>query len=238
MIIFNNVYKDYGPTNQALNNIDLRINEGELVFFVGGHGAGKTTLLKLLTGLEKPNKGQINVRSRTLSAISYHGLALARREMGIVMDEFDLFADLTVHENIELPLYIIGKSKKDRDQHINHIIDQMAITNKKNYLASELSWQENKIARICRAFVMEQGLIIADELWEMLEPQFAEKVIQKIVELQELGSVTIVITAQNKKIADDFPKKKRIITLSNGKIISDETEKGRTDKLEGILDNV
>ncbi|MBI5416869.1 ATP-binding cassette domain-containing protein [Candidatus Poribacteria bacterium] len=236
MIIFNNVNKNYGITNQALNGIDIKINLGELVFLVGAPGSGKSSILRLVTGIDKPTKGQVTVKGRILSAISYRGLTLARREMGIIMEEFNLFPELTLQENIELPLRVFGVNKKDREKQVQGIIDKLGLVKKKHFLARELSYQEKKIGMLARALVTDPTLIIGDEPWESLEPEWAEKVIQKIAEAHDRGA-TVVIAVPQYKIANDFPKNKRIITLLQGKIVKDEIAKDITGELEGMIEN-
>ncbi|MBI5206445.1 MAG: ATP-binding cassette domain-containing protein [Candidatus Firestonebacteria bacterium] len=237
MIIFNNVSKDYGITSQVLINIDLKINTGELVFFVGASGSGKSSILRLIAGIIKPTHGQVNVQGRVLSAISYRGLSLAHREMGIIMEDFNLFHGLTLHENIEIPLIIKNIPKKERDELVINITDQLGLNQRRHFLAKELSSQERKMGMIARALITNPGLVIADEPLEELEPKWTEKLVAKLSDIHKKGT-TIVITTCDTKTAENFPERKRIITLSQGKIIHYEIGKASTDKLEGILDNV
>ncbi|MBI4649713.1 ATP-binding cassette domain-containing protein [Candidatus Desantisbacteria bacterium] len=237
MIIFNNVSKKYGSANQAIFNTSLKINDGELVFLAGSPGAGKTTFIKLIVGLDKPDQGQLNVKGRSLSALSYSGLALARREMGIIMDAFSLFPNLTLEENIELPLRITGITKKEREKKVQDIIEQFGLTQKRHFFGYELPYQEKKLCMTARALVTEPCLIIADEIFDSMLPENINIITQKIFDLLEKNA-TAVISLNQVEIINDLPKRKRLITFSNGKIIKDEILKDRAEQLEGILDNV
>ena len=162
MIEFKNVKKTYPNGTEALNGIDLKIDDGEFVFIVGASGAGKSTLTKLLTREEKITEGQLTVNEFDLVKMPERKVPYYRRQIGVVFQDFRLLPDMTVFENVAFAMQIIGESKKTIKRRVPTILNIVGLQDKANSFPSQLSGGEQQRVALARALANNPATIIAD----------------------------------------------------------------------------
>jgi putative ABC transport system ATP-binding protein len=200
----------------ALSAIDLHIAPGEGVAIVGRSGSGKTTLLNLLTGIDRPSSGTIEVAGRVLDAMSEDELAIwRRRSVGIVFQFFHLLPTLTVLENVLLPMDLatFGRSTERRSR-AHDLLDQLGIADQAHKLPADLSGGQQQRAAIARALANDPPLIVADEPTGNLDTATADDVIRLLASLPRQGK-TVVIVSHERDISKYFT---RIVALQDGSI--------------------
>ena len=193
-----NIKKSFGKGEgcvQALKDINLSIEEGEMVAIMGPSGSGKSTLLNILGFLDKPNEGSYFFDGKETKNFNDKYLAKVRNKyIGFVVQNFALIEDYTVYENIEIPL-IYGKvSKSERKRKINELLIKFHIEDKKNKLPKELSGGQNQRVTITRALVSNPKLILADEPTGALDQKTGKGVIELFRELNKENKTVIIIT--------------------------------------------
>lgn len=215
-----NLYKQYiqGHTKVlAINNLNLSIMYGELVSIVGRSGSGKSTLLNLLGGIDTPTSGEIIIAKKSISKMSDDELTKFRsKNIGIVFQNFNLIQELTVLENICLPLDLT-KQKHDI-QYINSLIETLELGNRLTHHPSQLSGGQQQRVAIARALVTRPKIILADEPTGNLDKKTGESIFQYIANANRQLGQTFIIVTHNEEIAK---KSTRVIALDDGCIVSD-----------------
>lgn len=217
----NNVTKTFQSkerTFTALNDINLTINKREYLAIVGKSGSGKSTLLNMITGIDHPTKGKIIVNNTEVGKMNESKLAQWRgKNIGIVFQFFQLIPTLTISENILLAMEFVNTiPKNERENKVNDLLTQVGIINHKNKMPSALSGGEQQRAAIARALANNPDIIIADEPTGNLDSKTANAIHQLFKTLTEQGKTVIVVTHETNVVS----KYDRIITLSDGKIVS------------------
>jgi cell division transport system ATP-binding protein len=197
MIEVNNLSISYLQNYYILENISLNIKKGSFNVFIGETGIGKTTLLKLISGLIKPNKGEIIIGDQSLNKLSQPYLSIFRRGIGLILEDFPLLEDYTVYENLSLPLKISNFSKKNINKKINYFLKIFNMTGKINRLPIQLSQGENQKIRIIRAIINNPFLLLADEPFSNIDKDESIKIIKILQSLQTNG-LTLLITSHEK----------------------------------------
>lgn len=198
MIRISNLKKVY-RTDQvetiAVANANLRVDEGEFVAITGPSGSGKTTLLTILGLLDTPTEGKYLFLGEEVSRYSEKRLAdLRRKNIGFVFQNFNLINELTVYENIELPLLHMGIKSSQRKEMVREIMDRMRITTRRNHFPRQLSGGQQQRVAVARAVVGKQILILADEPTGNLDSRNGEEVMNLLTKLNEDGSTIIMVT--------------------------------------------
>ncbi len=220
MIHFENVSKKFGST-LALNDIDLKIKQGEFVFIVGPSGAGKSTLLRTLTREIIPTGGKIMMGEHDIAKIKSRDVPNLRRKVGVVFQDFKLLDNMTVFENVALTLEVQGKSEEEIAKAVEHTLKLVEIWDKRNLFPRQLSGGEAQRTAIARAIVGKPDVVLADEPTGDLDPKTAWGVIQLLNEINSWGT-TILMATHNQEIVDTL--KRRVVILKDGKMISDAKE--------------
>ena len=197
MIEVNNLSISYLQNYYILENISLNIKKGSFNVFIGETGIGKTTLLKLISGLIKPNKGEIIIGDQSLNKLSQPYLSIFRRGIGLILEDFPLLEDYTVYENLSLPLKISNFSKKNINKKINYFLKIFNMTGKINRLPIQLSQGENQKIRIIRAIINNPFLLLADEPFSNIDKDESIKIIKILQSLQTNG-LTLLTTSHEK----------------------------------------
>lgn len=223
MIRFQNIAKIYPPNTIALENISFEVNKKEFVSIVGKSGAGKTTLLKLILAEERPTKGRIFFDGENLSKIKPKNLPKLRRRIGAVFQDYKLLPSKTISENIAYVLEVINASDFQIARDVSEVLEIVGLTEKANNFPAELSGGERQRAAIARALIHRPDVILADEPTGNLDPYHTSDIINLLLKIHQLGT-TIILATHNKEIINRLGK--RVITLEEGRLISDE-EKGR-----------
>jgi cell division transport system ATP-binding protein len=222
-IELNNVYKVYNNGVSALADVNLSIEKGEFVFFIGESGSGKSTLTKLLYREEKPNRGSVIVGGINVARLRNSNVYKLRRKIGVVFQDFKLLPKLTVYENVAYPLESFGLSKKEIHEKVINAIERVGLKEKLRSFPNQLSGGEQQRVCIARAIVNDPKLIICDEPTGDLDPKLSREVMDVIDKInKELGS-TIIMATHDKEIVNRM--KKRVVCLHQGVVVSDK-EKG------------
>lgn len=217
MIQFINVTKMYNEL-RALDNVSFEISSGEMVFIVGSSGAGKSTIMRLLYREEKPTSGQVFVSKVDVSRLPNNQTPVLRRRMGIVFQDFKLLPNKTSFENIAYPLFAIGMDHWEINKRVHGALKVVGLTNKSNDFPKNLSGGEQQRVGIARAIVQGPSLLVADEPTGNLDPLTSMEIFQLLERINQRGTTVLVATHNNQMVNQ---MKKRVITLSNGRIVSD-----------------
>ena len=234
MIRLTNVQKLYDSGTEALRGVDLRIDDGEFVFLMGHSGSGKSTLTKLLTAEERATSGQVVVNGYNLNNIKQWQIPYMRRTLGVIFQDFRLIEKKTVRQNLEFIMRIIGASRREMRKRIPYVLELVKLDHKIDAYPDELSGGEQQRVAIARALVNNPKMIIADEPTGNLDPALSEELMELLVEINARGTTLLVVTHEN-ELAEKLAKEnnKRVVTLANGKIISDKQGGAKRDETAG-----
>ena len=218
MIKFKNVSKLYGTDIKALDDVNLTIEHGEMVFIVGPSGAGKSTLMKLLYREERNTFGQILIHNIDVSSLSNDKVPYLRRRMGIIFQDFKLLPTKTIFDNIAYGLRGLGVSEFEIQKRVSGALNLVNLLDRADSYPDELSGGEQQRIGIARAIVQGPPLLIADEPTGNLDPQTSIEIFRLLKNISQRGT-TVLISTHNHKLVEDFGE--RVITLENGQVVSD-----------------
>jgi len=219
-----NLTKKYGKGDAeviALSDVSFQVEKGEFVAIVGASGSGKSTLMHLLGGVDRPDMGSVYVDGHNIYDLNESELAIfRRRNIGIVYQFYNLIPTLTADENIQLPCLLDNREVDEK--RLNEILDTIGLTSRKNHLPSELSGGQQQRVSIGRSLINDPALILADEPTGNLDSQSSEEVMDLLKLANKQYNQTLIVITHDEKIALEAD---RIITIGDGKIISDEVIK-------------
>ena len=222
MIILEDVTKTYASGVPALNGVNLHIQKGEFVFIVGKSGSGKSTLIKLLLNELEPTAGKIYVNKKYLNKITRKKLPYLRRDIGVVFQDFRLLEDRNVYENIAFAQKLIEAPPRQIKSRVLSMLSMVGLLDKYKAYPSQLSGGEQQRVAIARALVNRPAILLCDEPTGNLDPGNSAEIMKILNQANKQGTTVLVVT-HNMDIVQQM--KKRTITMSEGKIISD-LEKG------------
>lgn len=222
MIEFDKVSKHYENGTVALEDISLKIDKGEFVFIVGSSGAGKSTFLKLIIKEESASSGEITVNGRKLSTLKRKEIPYLRRTMGIVFQDFRLIEKMNVYDNVAFAMRAIGARNSEIKRRVPYILDLVNLSNKSQSYPSELSGGEQQRVGLARALVNNPALIIADEPTGNIDPALSYEIVDLLYQINKCGT-TILMVTHEQELVNKFSK--RVIEISNGKIVKDQRPK-------------
>ena len=215
MIAFEQVTKRYGE-RLALDSVSWRMDEGELVVFLGHNGAGKTTLLRLITHEIQPTLGTVTVGTFRTGRMSRNQRALLRRTLGIIYEDFRLLHDRTVFENVALAVRITGQfANENVVPKVLFALEEVGLVEKQNAFPSELSGGEKQRVAIARAIVNRPAVILADEPTGALERRSSEEILALLKRIHEEGAALLLVTTR-RRVAESMGG--RVIELEDGRI--------------------
>jgi len=236
MIRLENVTKTYrGASASAASDVQLEINRGEFVFLVGSSGSGKSTLLRMLLREEKPDEGEIFVLGENLSRLRPSQVASYRRKLGVVFQDFRLLPNKTVYQNVAYALQVIGKSRAFIETAVPDVLRLVGLEEKSANYPSALSGGEQQRVAIARALVNRPELLLADEPTGNLDPGNSRE-IMGLLERINLSGTTIVMATHDRGIVDQMQK--RVIEVSEGKIVRDAQTAGYREVPSDAIDQV
>lgn len=216
------IYTTEDVETTALNNVNLNVQEGEYVAIMGPSGCGKSTLLNVLGMIDNPSSGEYHFLGEEISKYSERQRANLRKEnIGFVFQSFNLIDELTVFENVELPLLYLGFSASERKKRVNEVLEQMEIMARKSHFPQQLSGGQQQRVAVARAIVARPKLILADEPTGNLDSAHGEEVMRIVGELHEAGT-TIVMVTHSPAYAE---YSHRTIHLFDGHIVSENIQK-------------
>lgn len=211
------IFKTKSQTIEAVKDVSLEINKGEIFGIIGYSGAGKSTLIRLLNGLELPTEGEIIVGDASIGALDKKDLRKKRQKVSMIFQHFNLLWSRTVIENIMLPLEIAGVKKEERESRARELIDLVGLTGREKNYPSELSGGQKQRVGIARALSNEPEVLLCDEATSALDPETTEEVLNLLQKIRdELGLTIVLITHEMeviRKICD------RAAVMENGRVV-------------------
>lgn len=215
MITFKNVSKRYPDGYVALNNVDLTIQTGEMVFLTGHSGAGKSTLLKLIAALERPTSGTISISGQNIAQLKPGAIPYLRRRIGFVFQDHKLLFDRNAYENVLLPLQISNFDSKTVAARVRAALDKVGLLKKEKAMPVALSGGERQRLCIARAVVHRPSILIADEPTGNLDVEYARDIMAMFTSFNQVG-VTVLIATHDASLLEDTQH--RILSLKQGKL--------------------
>ena len=223
MIFFDRVTKIYGNGQKALDNVSLKVGRGEFVFLEGDSGAGKTTMLELILKETDPTQGNIQVNGIELAGLRERQIYQYRRYIGMVFQDFRLFSDFTVYENVAFAQRVIGESSRTIRESVPQMLKMVGLSSKYKFFPHQLSGGEQQRVAIARALINRPEILLADEPTGNLDPHNAMEIMGLLEKINRRGTTVIVVTHSH-EIVDLM--KKRVITIDRGMVVCDEEESG------------
>lgn len=210
----------YENGTRALNQISLRVDDGEFVFLVGKSGSGKSTLVKLMIGEIRPTQGRVVVNNYNISKLKKNEVPYLRRTIGTIFQDFRLIEKKSVYENVAFAMRAVGASAQEIRKRVPYVLDLVGIANKMRVRPMELSGGEQQRVAIARALVNRPSVIIADEPTGNLDPAKSLEIVTILQKINELGTTVLMVTHEE-ELVNKFEK--RVIVIDSGDIISDRT---------------
>jgi len=202
----------------ALNNVNLKVNKGEFVAIMGPSGCGKSTLLNLLGLLDNPSAGEYHFLDHEVAGYSERQRAdLRKNNIGFIFQSFNLIDELTVFENVELPLLYLGYSSARRKERVGEVLEYMQIMHRSSHFPQQLSGGQQQRVAVSRAVIAKPKLILADEPTGNLDSAHGDEVMNMLTELNENGT-TIIMVTHSPAYAD---YSHRVIHLFDGQVVTE-----------------
>ncbi len=219
IIELKNVSRHYLPDVKAVHRVSIKIESGEFVSIVGQSGTGKTTLMRLLIGEERPTSGLIIIGGWDITDIRNSELPLLRKQIGVVFQDFKLLPKKTVFENIAFALEVSGATLAKIHRIVPQVIKIVGLEGKEDKFPHQLSGGEKQRVVIARALSHKPKILIADEPTGNLDSINAKDIITLLQKINSLGTTVLLVT-HDREIVNNLQK--RVITLENGKVVSDK----------------
>jgi cell division transport system ATP-binding protein len=215
LVSFDNVGLRYNSTKETLRDISLDIKRGDFIFIIGNSGAGKTSLLNLIHASLKPSRGFLNIFGQDVSSMNHKDLSNVRRRIGFVFQDFRLINELSVFDNVALPLKIIGLSNEEISFRVNAMLEWVDMINYKNHFPQNLSGGQQQKVSVARAVINNPDIILADEPTGSIDTKMTDKIISLFEELNKNG-VSIIFSTHNEYIIKNTNHK--ILLVENSKV--------------------
>lgn len=217
----NKVFKTEEIETTAINNVNLHVQKGEFVAIMGPSGCGKSSLLNIIGLLDNPTSGKYLFDSVDVSKRKeLQRTRLRKGQVGFVFQSFNLIDELSVYENVELPLIYLRIGASERKERITQVLDRMKISHRKNHFPQQLSGGQQQRVAIARALVVNPKLILADEPTGNLDSKNGQEVMKLLSELNADGATIVMVTHSQK----DAGYAHRIINLFDGQIITEQVQ--------------
>ena len=215
------VSKIYPGGSVALQDINVRIEQGEFVFIVGPSGAGKSTFFKMLFREVLPSSGKVIVNGHDLVKMTDKEIPYFRRQLGIVFQDYRLLPDRTVYDNVAFAMQVIETPYRKIKRRVNDVLDLVGLRKRAHAYPTELSGGEQQRIAIERAIVNDPILLIADEPTGNLDPETSWEIMDIFREVNKSGT-TIVMATHDREIVDEMEK--RVIAIEHGHIVRDDAK--------------
>ncbi len=225
MIQINNLKKSFRTEEVetlALNSVNLKVKEGEFVAIMGPSGCGKSTLLNIIGMLDNPTDGNYHFNGHEVGNLKENQRTKIRKgNLGFVFQSFNLIDELTVFENVELPLIYLNMKKSEREQKVRKVLERMKIAHREKHFPQQLSGGQQQRVAIARAVVTNAKLILADEPTGNLDSKNGIEVMNLLTELNQEGTTIVMVTHSDR----DSHYAHRVINLFDGQIVTESQNK-------------
>jgi putative ABC transport system ATP-binding protein len=212
------VYRTDKIETLALNNINLQVRKGEFIAVMGPSGCGKSTLLNIIGLLDAPTRGGVQLNGTTINGYRDKQLAKLRNEhLGFIFQSFHLINDLSVVDNVEIPLLYRRLSGGERRKMALHALDRVGLTSRAYHFPSQLSGGQQQRVAIARAIVGKPKILLADEPTGNLDSQMGEEIMSILMDLNKNEKTTVVMVTHDPRLAD---RTERIVRLFDGRQVN------------------
>src|SRR5690606_38460092 len=226
-----NVEKEFKTKDggfKAVNNVSMKVFEGDIYGVIGFSGAGKSTLLRMINLLEKPDSGNINIFEKSLLSLSNKELLKERKNIGMIFQHFNLLQNKTAIENVELPLEFAGIPKNERKKIALESLKVVDLEDKKKSYPSKLSGGQKQRVAIARATALQPKILLCDEPTSAVDPQTKQTILNYLKKVNQDLGITIVIVTHEMQLIKEICNK--VSVMENGEIV----ESFDLNKLENI----
>ncbi|MGZ9582931.1 ABC transporter ATP-binding protein [Paenibacillus marinisediminis] len=212
-------FQNGAEMTKVLHDLSFRVEQGDMVALLGSSGSGKSTLLNLMAGLMKPTEGRIYIAGHNIVEMNENQLAEFRRShIGFIFQSYELIPNLTVRENIELPLVFQGVSPRERKEKALKLLEQVGLPDKAEMFTSQLSGGQQQRVSIARSLITEPSIIFADEPTGNLDTKTEQEIIAILKHLNKTMGTTFIIVTHEHEVAAHT---ERVITLRDGYLVEE-----------------
>ena len=219
-----NVSKEFNIENKkihAVNNVSLKIKEGEIFVIIGLSGAGKSTLIRYINRLDEPTDGKIFIDGVELTALNKESLRKERKDIGMIFQHFNLLSQKTVYENIAFPLQLEKMNKVDIEERVNELLKYVDLEDKKYSYPSQLSGGQKQRVAIARAIANKPKILLSDEGTSALDPKTTKSILGLLRKIRDELNITIIMITHQMEVVKDICN--RIAIMENGNVIEENT---------------
>lgn len=206
-IVIENLYKSFDTkdgTVEALKNVNLSIESGDIYGIIGMSGAGKSTLVRCINFLEVPTKGRVLINGKSLGDYTSRELRKQREDIGMIFQHFNLLMQKNVLENVCFPLYIQGKSKKDARKRAKELLDIVGLGDRTGAFPAQLSGGQKQRVAIARALASDSKILLCDEATSALDPQTTSSILALLKDINQRFNITIVIITHQMSVVREI----------------------------------
>ena len=206
-IVIENLYKSFDTkdgTVEALKNVNLSIESGDIYGIIGMSGAGKSTLVRCINFLEVPTKGRVLINGKSLGDYTSRELRKQREDIGMIFQHFNLLMQKNVLENVCFPLYIQGKSKKDARKRAKELLDIVGLGDRTGAFPAQLSGRQKQRVAIARALASDPKILLCDEATSALDPQTTSSILALLKDINQRFNITIVIITHQMSVVREI----------------------------------
>lgn len=206
-IVIENLYKSFDTKDgkvEALKNVNLSIESGDIYGIIGMSGAGKSTLVRCINFLEVPTKGRVLINGKSLGDYTSRELRKQREDIGMIFQHFNLLMQKNVLENVCFPLYIQGKSKKDAKKRAKELLDIVGLGDRTGAFPAQLSGGQKQRVAIARALASDPKILLCDEATSALDPQTTSSILALLKDINQRFNITIVIITHQMSVVREI----------------------------------
>jgi len=214
-------YDENNNNIEALKNVNLEINEGEIFGIIGLSGAGKSTLIRCINRLEEPTQGKIYIQGEDITVYDKENLRNLRKNIGMIFQHFNLFSQKTVYKNIAFPLELEGLSKDEIEKRVDTLLEYVGLEDKKYAYPSQLSGGQKQRVAIARALANNPKILLSDEGTSALDPKTTKSILDLLRRTRDEFGLTIVLITHQMEVIKDICD--RVAIIENGEIIEINT---------------
>ncbi|NYB73687.1 ATP-binding cassette domain-containing protein [Sedimentibacter hydroxybenzoicus DSM 7310] len=220
MILLENVSKTFqadGKVVEAVKNVNLSLREGKIHGIIGFSGAGKSTLVRCINLLERPTEGKVILGDVEITALDEKELREERKKIGMIFQQFNLFASRTVFQNIAYPLKNSGLSRNEVENKVNYLLELVELKEKSGAYPSQLSGGQKQRVAIARALANDPKILLSDEATSALDPQTTKSILKLLKQLNEKLGITVIVITHEMQVVKEICD--NVVVMENGRVV-------------------